>query len=111
MLSQVPHDWIGTEVVFHSPEFLSSCGESSGDLGCFQRLRAQGKQVLVRTERDLWDKYLIKTIERPLQGIMTNQNVEAVEPGYNDYISKLFPHQILRKYCGRYIYKVEKERP
>jgi hypothetical protein len=33
MLSQVPHDWIGTEVVFHSPVVLRSHGESSRDLG------------------------------------------------------------------------------
>ena len=32
MLSQVLHDWNGTEVVFHSPEVLRSCGESSRDL-------------------------------------------------------------------------------
>jgi hypothetical protein len=33
ILSQVPHDWIGTEVVFHSPEVLRSSGESSRELG------------------------------------------------------------------------------
>jgi hypothetical protein len=33
MLSQVPHDWNETEVVFHSPEVLRSHGESSKDLG------------------------------------------------------------------------------
>ena len=33
MLSQVPSDWIGTEVVFHSPEVLRSRGECSGYLG------------------------------------------------------------------------------
>jgi hypothetical protein len=33
MLSQVPHDWFGTEVVFQSPEVLRSHGESSKDLG------------------------------------------------------------------------------
>jgi hypothetical protein len=33
MLSQVPSDWNGTEVVFHSPEVLRSRGESSRDLG------------------------------------------------------------------------------
>ena len=52
MLSQVPHDWIGTEVVFHSPEVLRSSGESCGDLGGV-RLRAQGVLVLVPTGRDL----------------------------------------------------------
>ena len=38
MLSQVPCDWIGTEVVFHSPEVLRSGGESSRDLGGVCRL-------------------------------------------------------------------------
>ena len=33
MLSQVPHDWIGTEVVFHSPEVLRSCGDPLGTMG------------------------------------------------------------------------------
>ena len=33
MLSQVLWDWIGTEVVFHSPVVLRSRGESSSDLG------------------------------------------------------------------------------
>ena len=41
MLSQVLHDWIETEVVFHSPEVLRLCGESSRDLGGVCRLRAQ----------------------------------------------------------------------
>jgi hypothetical protein len=52
MLSQVPSDWIGTEVVFHSPEFLRSRGECSGDLGGVRRLRAQGDRVLGLTGRD-----------------------------------------------------------
>ena len=35
MLSHVPQDWIGTEVVFHSPVVLRSSGESSrGPWGC-----------------------------------------------------------------------------
>ena len=35
MFSQVPGDWIGTEVVFHSPVVLRLCGESSrGSWGC-----------------------------------------------------------------------------
>jgi hypothetical protein len=35
MLSQVPRGWIGTEIVFHSPVVLRSCGESSrGPWGC-----------------------------------------------------------------------------
>jgi hypothetical protein len=29
VLSQVLRDWIGTEVVFHSPVVLRACGESS----------------------------------------------------------------------------------
>ena len=33
MLSQFLLDWIGTEVVLHSPEVLRSSGESSRDLG------------------------------------------------------------------------------
>ena len=33
MLSQVPSGWLGTKVVFHSPEVLRSNGESSRDLG------------------------------------------------------------------------------
>jgi hypothetical protein len=35
VLPQVPNDWIGTEVVFHSLVVLRSCGESSmGPWGC-----------------------------------------------------------------------------
>ena len=40
MLSQVPRDWIGTEVVFHSPGVLRYCRESSGDLGVVCQLFA-----------------------------------------------------------------------
>ena len=39
------------EVVFHSPEVLRSCGESSGDLGGVRRLHAQGAPVLALTGR------------------------------------------------------------
>jgi hypothetical protein len=46
MLSQVLHNWIGTEVVFHSPEVLRSRGERFVDLGGVSRLRAQGDPVL-----------------------------------------------------------------
>jgi hypothetical protein len=46
-------DWIGTEVVFHSPAVLRSCGESSRDLGGVCLLRVQGYPVLVLTGRDL----------------------------------------------------------
>jgi hypothetical protein len=46
MLSQVPHNWIWTEVVFHSPEVLRSCGEPSRDLGGVHWLCAQGDPVL-----------------------------------------------------------------
>ena len=41
LLSQVPRDWIGTEVVFHSPEVLRLSGEPSRDLGGVLRLHAQ----------------------------------------------------------------------
>ena len=41
MLSQVPRDWIGTEVVLHSPGVLRSSGESSRDLGGVCWLLAQ----------------------------------------------------------------------
>jgi hypothetical protein len=54
MLSQVPHDWIGTEVVFHSPEVLRFHGESSRDPGGKRWLLAQGDPVLALTGRDLW---------------------------------------------------------
>ena len=45
------HDWIGTEVVFHSPEVLRSRGESSADLGGFRQLSAQDDPVLAPTGR------------------------------------------------------------
>ena len=48
MLSQVPCDWIGTEVVFHSPEVLKTRGMCSGHLGGVCRLCAQGDQMLGR---------------------------------------------------------------
>ena len=51
MLSQVPRDWIETEVVFHSPEVLRSCGESSSDLGDVCQLCAHGDTVLTPTRR------------------------------------------------------------
>ena len=41
-LSQVPRNWNGTEVVFHSPVILKSHGESSRDLGGICQLHAQG---------------------------------------------------------------------
>jgi hypothetical protein len=53
MLSQVPCDWIGTEVVFHSPEDLRSQGESSRDLGGVCQLCTQGDPVLALTGWDL----------------------------------------------------------
>jgi hypothetical protein len=53
MFSQVPCDWIGTEVVFHSPEVLRSHGESSRDLAGVSRLCAQGDLVLVLTRRNI----------------------------------------------------------
>jgi hypothetical protein len=40
VLSQVPRDWIGTEVVFHSQVVLRLRGESSrGPWGCLLTLR------------------------------------------------------------------------
>jgi hypothetical protein len=54
MLSQVSHDWIGTEVVFHSPEVLRSREECSVDLGGVLRLRAQCDLVLGLTRRDVY---------------------------------------------------------
>ena len=55
VLSQVPCDWIGTEVVFHSPVVQRSHGESSrGGLGGVCGFRAQGDLVLVLIRRDLF---------------------------------------------------------
>jgi hypothetical protein len=51
MLSQVPHDWIGTKVVFLSPEVLRSHGESSRDLGGVCPLHTQGDPVLAQAGR------------------------------------------------------------
>jgi hypothetical protein len=48
MLSQVPSDWNGTEVVFHSPVVLRSCADSFRDLGGVRQLHTQGDQVLER---------------------------------------------------------------
>ena len=53
VLPQVPNDWIGTEVVFHSLVVLRSHGESSRDLGGLHRLCIQGDLVLAPTRRDL----------------------------------------------------------
>ena len=51
MLSQVPCDWIGTEVVFYSPVVLRSRGNSSRvPWGCLPTLRP-GDPVLVPTGR------------------------------------------------------------
>ena len=51
MLSQVPHDWNGTEVLFHSQVVLSSHEESSQDLEGVCGLHAQGDPVLEPTGR------------------------------------------------------------
>jgi hypothetical protein len=51
MQSQVLSDWIGAEVVFHSPEVLRSCGVFCGDLAGVCRLRDQGTLVLAWTGR------------------------------------------------------------
>jgi hypothetical protein len=40
--------------VFHSPEFLRSCGETSRDIGGVCWLCTQGDLVLLQTGRDLW---------------------------------------------------------
>jgi hypothetical protein len=54
MQSQVPWDWIRTEVVIHSLMVLRSRGESPrGPWGCLQKHRTQGDPVLVPTGRDL----------------------------------------------------------
>jgi hypothetical protein len=52
MQSQVLHNWIGAEAVFHSPEVLRSCGGSCVYLAGVSRLRAQGTPVLAWTGRD-----------------------------------------------------------
>ena len=53
MLSHVQRDWIGTEVVFHSPVVLRLCGESSRDLEGVCQLCSHGDPVLAPTRRDL----------------------------------------------------------
>jgi hypothetical protein len=45
MLSQVPHDWNGTKVVFHSQVVLRSHGESWGQ--GVRRLSAQGASLML----------------------------------------------------------------
>jgi hypothetical protein len=45
LFSQVLCDWIGTDIVFHSPVILRSCGESSRDRGGIRQLFALGDQV------------------------------------------------------------------
>ena len=48
MLSQVPRDWIGTEVMFHSPVVLRLCGESSrGPWGCPQTPCQNAKKLAI----------------------------------------------------------------
>ena len=41
LLTQAQHNWIGTDVVFHSPVILRSRGESSGDCEIICQVRAQ----------------------------------------------------------------------
>jgi hypothetical protein len=53
LLSQARHNWIGADVVFHSPVILRSRGESSGDWGGVCWFRAQGDLVFVPTRMDL----------------------------------------------------------
>jgi hypothetical protein len=64
MLSQVLHDWFGTEVVFHSPEVLRSPGESSRDLGGVHQLCVQGDPVLAPTGREYELLIEVKAVER-----------------------------------------------
>jgi hypothetical protein len=54
LLSQACLNWIGTDVVFHSPVILRSCGESSGDCGGVRLLCALGDPVLVLLEGTCW---------------------------------------------------------
>jgi hypothetical protein len=53
LLSQVPHDWIGTHVVFHSPVMLRSRGESSRECGGVCLFSALGDPVLALIGREL----------------------------------------------------------
>jgi hypothetical protein len=54
MLSQVPCDWIGTEVVFHSLVVLDWVESPLGDHGGVCWLSMKGGLMLVPTGRDLW---------------------------------------------------------
>ena len=53
LLCKVPHDWSGTDVVFHSPMILRSSGESSSNHGGVCQLCSLGDRVLVLTGRNL----------------------------------------------------------
>jgi hypothetical protein len=59
MVSLVPCDWNGTDVVFHSPVVLRSSGGTSQVLGGVCQLHAQGAPVLVPTRRDSKQAILI----------------------------------------------------
>jgi hypothetical protein len=50
MQSQVPHDWIGADAVFHSPEVLRSRGGCCGLLAGVSRLCALATPVLLGPE-------------------------------------------------------------
>ena len=50
LLAQAQLDWIGSDVLFHSPVILRSRGESSGDHGTICRVRAQVDPELVLME-------------------------------------------------------------
>ena len=54
LLSQVPCDWIGTDVVFHSSLILRSHGESSGDSGGVRWLCALGDLVQCFHFKSTW---------------------------------------------------------
>jgi hypothetical protein len=55
------------EVVFHSPEVLTSRGESCGDLGGVHRLCAQGALVLVADRKG--DISILNIYAQTLKGI------------------------------------------
>ena len=59
MQSQVPHDWIGVDAVFHSPEVLRSRGGScGGSCGCPETPR-------VKNPRAGMDRKVLVTLIRP----------------------------------------------
>ena len=67
LLSQASYNWFGTDVLFHSPVILRSCGESSGDCGTVRRVRAQGDLELAPTGRDLMYIWFQVEVLNPLE--------------------------------------------